>query len=66
MHDSMAHTANPSEIDDSHGATNVPLLLYTLLVTENFVIGQPLVFFIVKDEYEGEISINLKQCAEVL
>ncbi|EFX69283.1 hypothetical protein DAPPUDRAFT_258844 [Daphnia pulex] len=52
------------QIDATHGATDVPMPLYTLIVTNNFVVGQPVAFFFVREETTENISIGLKQFAE--
>ena len=53
------------QIDATHGATDVPMPLYTLIVTDNFGVGQPAAFFFVREETTKNISIGLKQFAEV-
>jgi hypothetical protein len=53
------------QIDATHGATDVPMPLYTLIVTNNFDVCQPVAFFFVREETTENISIGLKQFAEV-
>ncbi|EFX63020.1 hypothetical protein DAPPUDRAFT_269214 [Daphnia pulex] len=52
------------QIDATHGATDVPMPLYTLIVTDTFVVGQPVAFVFVREETTENISIGLKQFAE--
>ena len=54
------------QLDATHNATDVPMPLYTILVTDNFGVGQPVGFFFVMDETQDNITIGLKQFAEVV
>ena len=49
------------ELDATHNATDVPMPLYTLLVTKNFGVGKPVRFFFVSDDIQDNITIELKQ-----
>jgi hypothetical protein len=52
-------------MDGTHNITQIAMPLYTLLVQDNFGVGQPVAFFFVTEETEEMIATGLKFFCDV-
>ncbi|XP_045028527.1 uncharacterized protein LOC116920635 [Daphnia magna] len=52
------------QLDGTHSVTNTPMPLYTLIVKDNYGVGQPVAFFFKREETGATMAIGLKQFCE--